>query len=1652
MELPRDVLDRVRSLYGQGLGLQALRAGEAVAPIREWEGTESRIMAGRVARHLGGVGLGHALLRLAWRKAPADPYARYYGLAALLAQHGPVAAFEAERRIGGLGPAPPTLEADGHGFRAELAALFRDFAAAEEHFARADALAPDRPWVLVQRAYTLVFQDRVEEALASNDRALAVRPWYPPAVHGRAYLLELLGRDAEALALLEEAACRVEDNSVPLQLYSLQTELGRDAEALATLDRIEAMSPLAEDGLRAWIDGHRAIGLHVLGRHDEALAHVQGRDDPFAKVLAERLSAGRDGPRVRLQVPFVRQHDKTCAPATLASIGRYWGIPIDHVELAADICYDGTPAHRERGWAEQRGWTVREFTPTWEGLVDLIDRGVPFALTTGSAINAHQQAVIGYDARLRTVIVRNPQGRHFEEMLAESVLEAPRTCGPKAMLLVPPGQGSRTEGVDLADAALYDRLHEVSRSLAAHDRGAAWGAYEAMREAAPSHRLTRDARCTIASYDVDEVSLLGEVEKLLEAYPDDPRLLAVKSQRLENLARRPERLALLERLFRERASDPVFGLFYARELAIDARNADRAIRVLSRYLRRCPQEAGGHHALADILWEQGRRNEAIDHYRFAACLDDHDEGRVLSYFQAARALGRAEEALRFLADRNRRFGRKSGLPARSLFIALDQMDRSEDAMRVLDEALTTLPDDGDLLLFAAGVHARTGHPEKATALLEQARGRSREGFWLAAAARIAANAGDQAKALALWRQVAEREPTSVPAHAALAQVLAETEGRAAVLDHLAGVVARLPQHLGLVRLWVEWHRADGPLTVEAAARTATEAFPEDAWARRERAWALAQLGRFEEALAEAEEAVRLDPSSPGGRSILGGVLSRSGRLDEARAAFREAIRLSAAEDFAIGALVEAADSPEQRREALTFCLEEVLHQADSGEAMLVWRRVAASAMSPTEVLAGLERAIQARPDLWAAWSALILHLASMGRTTPALESAQRAAERFPLIPAAWTDLAAVRGMKKDAPGQQEALERALALNPAWGVPARGLASVLVREGELVRARETLDRACGRAPLDAENHEALARFLWDRGEREEAASRMRRALLLDPRLETAWEAYASWCAEMGRPEAAPQLALEAAERRGGDPATWIVLARTRGRAKDMAGGIEAVRRAIALDPRSIDAHDLHVVFLTEAERYDEAMAACFPPAWGTQPPIEMRGRWAWVRARRGDVAGAIAAMRDLVAECPQYGWGWRVLADWNRETGDAARYLEASSRLAELTPRDPVAWGFLGHAKLMSKDRRGAMQAFTGALEIDPDYHFARRMLFDLSLEAEEWDQAEEALSHLLRAGRDSDAISRQVRLAAKRRGNGDVCALLRDLFRADGADEGALRMAWEAIDGAGRGRDLVDVFEMESERPGLPPVLGALWVHAAVARGLMGACRRSLLRLRVQGEIGIRATMAWLEALGESKREWRLRWFVWRNQEYLRSETGLWASVGYALLQIGRHRHIARWMSDWRERKGLRPWMLMNLVLALRSVGRDQEALEASRRAVEVALPSEDVLRHRIWFAVEAALAGDVEMARTELALTAGLESLEYFRFLRHVTRAAIAAVASDIIQEDEKELTLARGTIPGFATIPALRNTYRRAVRFIADRKGGLSGFFFKMSGLHGS
>jgi tetratricopeptide (TPR) repeat protein len=1089
--VPSEVLERVRELYGRGLCLQAYTLAQHVGPLAAWTGTAARILAGRLAIHLGAPRLTFWHHFRAWRADPTDPEACYYHARALLERRGPLRTWEFLRRQGELLEAPVPIRADWLGFHACVLARLRDFDAAEEWLARADALAPARPWLCIERSLLLELQDRYEESLAAAQQALTLQPWYRPGVQSVAHVLQLLDRDQEALELLLEGASRLESGLVVAQLALLQTELGHYQDAQRSYERLAELSPLLDKDMGRWLAARRSDAAYYAG--DLATAALRAREvegDEFYAGLAERLEKADDGgKRVLLPVGFVRQHYKTCAPATLAAISRFWEMPAEHLEIAGEICYDGTPAHSERRWAEEHGWLPREFTVTRQSARGLLDRGAPFTLTMVETTFAHLQAAIGYDSRRDTLLVRDPYQRYFGEYATDPFLKRYQATGPRGMVLVPKTNADLLDGIELTDAALYDHLYRLLRALQEHRRDEARQAKEDLHAAAPGHRLAWEARRVLAIYDANPTELLTAIEGLLRLYPDDGVLQLQKTSCLRELARREECLSFLKGLCDKAGCDPVFWQMYAQELTPDARQHPEVIRLLRRYLRVRPGDARGYAALAGVLWAQRRFEPALELYRWAACLEDKDEGLAQSYFLAARHLRQTETALTFLRDRFARFGDRSGQPARTLSWALSQLGDATAACEVLDKALALRPDDGDLLLYAAQVWAGNGDLERGVALLAAAEPRCRRASWLRAAANLALFRSELSEALRLWREVLQVEPLALDAHREATRLLAETEGRTAALEHLRQACVRFPHHYQLHFLLVQWLQEDGPLATEPVVRHILDSHPTDAWAHRELVLILTDTGRLDEAAAELKIAEGLEPANPSYFTVLAHLCTVTGRIEEAKEAYRQAIRLSVDNSFAIAELIALCDSHAERREALAFVEQELVKQVVFGDGLLTFREQARFTLNPEELLALLQKGLSARPDLWHAWSAVIRQLADMGRLDEALDLAQQATARFPLLPALWLDLAIVCKARQDQEGEADALAHALQINEAaqtltlmeryGGLYVRARAVQLAaRRGDKEAARQGLAELCalegaGGWPLDTATQALLA---------------------------------------------------------------------------------------------------------------------------------------------------------------------------------------------------------------------------------------------------------------------------------------------------------------------------------------------------------------------------------------------------------------------------------------------------------------------------------------------------------------------------------------------------------------------------------------------------
>ncbi len=1577
-------LGYILALYEQGLYLQSFAACEPLGDLAGWRTAPACLIGGRLARALGGDRLGGRLLRRAWRLDRGHPEAVYFRVRTLADERGPIFAWSMLRRLGEELPAASLRQqSDWLALHARVLGQLRDFDRAERYLERAQAIDPRNPWQWVERCTLLEAEDRYAEALEAARINQQLQPFFRAAIQGEAHLLVLLGRDDEALAVLDRATARLECAWLELQRYQLLSELGRYGEAERSLERYRVSSPLLEEPQRRWLLAQQSDLAYHRGELARAVALAEESEDGFLELVLPRLrEAGPDHRRVQLAVGFVRQHHLTCAPATLAAISQYWQRPADHLEVAAAICYDGTPAHSERRWAEEHGYTVREFTVNWRDAVALIDRGIPFTVTTVEPGNAHLQAIIGFDERRGTLLLRDPSVRQVREAAAQEFLERYRSTGPRGMIMLPADKEALLAGLTLEDAESYDLVFRVEQALDRHERAAAGDLAATLQQRAPEHRLTLQLERTLASYDADPARMLAVVDRQLAQFPDDVNHTLCKCSLLRALARRDERIALLRSACGAN-SDPLLWQQYAEELADDARAHRLSLRLLRRALRYRPYEARNYTLAANVLWQRRQWSEALELYRLAICLRDTDEQAARSFFAASQHFRLTAEALDFLAGRCERFGARSSAPVRTLYHARSQVGQDNEALEALRRGMVQRPDDWELQLFAANALVSRGEFDQAEDLLRRAEGRSQRGAWLRAAARIARLRGDLVAARDLWQQVADREPLAAEAAGETARLLAETEGPTAASDFLHRRVDRFPLSYALHQALIEWLRDDPP-ACEAAVRRLIELDPADAWARRELALQLALERRFDEAQHELEVARTLDAEDPSYHCVRGKVLQEMGDLASARAAYRETIVRTVDNSNAIGALIELADSAAERREALELVRRELLRQVMFGEGLLAWRSYARGTLEPEECLSLLEQALAERPDLWHAWSAYTMQLLEVGRLDDALRHSTTACERFPLLPRLWLDLGMVHEVRLEREPEIAALEHAYRIAPGWARAAQSLASAYLRTGDGARARSALERAVREDPLNPTNHGSLAELLYKLGERELALEHVRRAVLCEPGYSWGWNALRDWAAALHQPELALECARERTRVRRGEARSWLTLAQTLGDTAPVGERLGALERAIALQPRLVEAHALRARLLAAVGRYEEARSACRPAAFGDRPPAALRSAAAAIETQRGCHDQAERELRALVAEEPGYYPAWLRLADLHSERREWPGYLEAAQAMVRIEPHEPVALGYLGDALMQSGDKAAALESFRRAMRLDPEYGFAGAWAFDLSLEADDRAGAQEALELLLRID-GTPARVRRLRLQLHCGERAAALATFEEACREPECEPGRVRALARVEGDEAWQRSVADkIAELVREEAANPEAI-ALWVRGVPLQ----TSRRDWLDRHPPGDERWRhAAEAHLLVFADKPVKKAIDGFVTTYRDALRADAVLWGQVGYAWLQEGRFADAARWAADWRERPEVESWMLFNYAYTCRELGRRLEARAASERALE--LSADDTWDgHRLLLAADRAAAGEWQGAAALRGLVATGNLRNYERFLYQLVALA---------------------------------------------------------------
>lgn len=1627
IDVPASLVDRVRTLFDANKPLTALAAAEGY-PLDRWPWGPPAVLATRMLTWLGADRSAARLAILNHRHAPWHDEARLYHLFFLQESRGPLASLHATQRLlrEHAFTDDPAIRFDVLSQLALLLSIYRDFSSALAVIDEALAAVPDRPWMAAIKAAVLAAADRRAEAIEWADRALEIRPGYRLAVLQKTDSLVQLGRPAEAVALLEAELAATEVAAYAGLLQVIASEREDATAALAALDEWRRRQPLLENrGLQSY-HARRADLLLRLGDLSGAREAAALSALPFQTAMAERLAdpGAADRRRVRLDVPFVRQHHLTCAPATLAALAAYWDRPTDQLSIADTICYDGTPHFHQRTWAEQNGFAVAEFTVTYAVTKALIDAGLPFALSTSDPDSSHLQAVIGYDDRNGVVIMRDPMSSHFTEAIAEPFYARFAATGPHGMIIVPREQAARLEAIPLPDRPLHDLLHSLTMSLEAHQRDEAGRCLDALARAAPDHRITERARLCLAGYDGDPRGEERAATRLHEMFPGDQWATFTHFRLRSRTASHAESIALLDGICLAKDAAPIFELQRAFQLAADGRQLARTEKSFRRYLRLVPQDAAALSGLADTLAAANRHAEALEVRRLAATVDDTNEVTAGRYFSTCQQLNRAAEGLDFLLARFEQYGGKSAGPAIAVFQAYEALERRDEGFRILDAAVARRPDDGVLQLFLADALGTVGRLTEARDALDKAAPRVSRLQWLRRAAVLSARISDNAAARRHWEELLRLSPLDIEAQRAVVSLTAESDGVDAALARLESLTSEHPGFHPLLELRSEWYLHAGRFAAAATTlRRISVAFPLADWPYRGLSHVLSLQGNHAEAVAAAREAIERAPHLTYSHGQLGEALVAARDFPAAAAAFRRSLALSIDNAASMRGLLEACSDAASRLDAIAFLRRELVSQTIMGAGVLNFRTVARPHLEPAELLAILEEARAARPDLTETWTALTEELIDRGEFDAARAQAAAMLARFPYAIPAHRLRAMVEQLSGNLPAAEAAWREGLRIVPGWTFAMRCLGEAQEGLGRPDEAAAVYRRAIDSAPLEAANHGMLADVLWRTTRREEALESVRHAAVIEPGYEWAWAKLREWADVLGRADAAFDAARELTRRRPAEPRSWLILAETALVSQDFGRAASAIEEGLAVAPANVALWDLRAVVLFNQGDLVGALAACAPPVFAGHVPRELTGRRFWLLLQAGHMDAAGAEIDACLADQPDYVFARGLRYDIHMRRAEFAAARQHAEQLVRLTQGDSLAYGRLAETWLGERRLAEAIPSLRRALALDPSFAYAVRHLLDHAASTNDHAGVDQLLDHARRFCDSAFAARSEViaRVACKQKDR--LAAPLADLLRMENVP---LETADEVV---------AAVLEADPKRAGR--VLDQAIADGVVRSGSLvraWACRRQhpphsiARRLRtaaLPAELAAEGWEALLLRLDASTIEWFLSW----NASHYR-DNRLWAAAGARLTSLGLRKAAGRWFSGWRKHPALEPVMLIDAIHALEAHQGPLASAPLRRLLMDAPTTFRDRYLHAVGLAWTEAWEGRHESARQLLAGIEPKTLVAYYEAVYHFTQVLLA------VADDEG---------PSAARRDAVQDHWSRAVAVCAAYGGDLGLLSYK-------
>ncbi len=1523
---------KVETLIEQGAYRDAFDKGRVIwdKAIASLSQTESRALA-KLFDRLGAARSSDFITLRSYRQRPDCPeralHASYY----FLHKKGPDFVWQLSRQFLTRDDLNDEQTADWLALQAIVSSQLRDFDVALEKY-QASQEAFESNWNRGLYGSLLIDQEKFNEASDWYQQEYLKTPSEISLLR-LARALSLDSKQEQAIAILKTESSKYQSVRPWYQLAQLSKDIHAVDDIEYAISQIHQLAVRNTD--KSLTQQLTAFKAHIeVTRQNYRMAkkYLEQLDDYYSKVLLENIENTSEDKTVRLEVPYIKQKFLTCAPASMASILQYHGSDFRQEEIAADICFDGTPDYLQHQWLNQHKIPFREFDLTWPIAQCLIDAGLPFTLVTRSGRESHMQVVSGYNQRTGILYVMDPSSVTVCEYLAKELCEYNASVGPRCMVFGPSSKLEKIENIELPSETAYQINQQFQSALRVHDVDGARSLLNKLIKNFSNHRLTLFANRSWAIYLQDEYAIKCSTEKLLERFPEEIWIIQSLFQSFSQLGSRKEGLEYLKQKFEAyHYHELLEALVY--ETYDDQNFETQTLALLPRLHRAALYSAESNWLLGHIYWQKGNRDAAVRCYRWALTLNDTDERFSESFFNSSLLLGNEQSALKFLHQRWRRYSRKNSGPALSLFNAFSKLDEEHKGLSVLKKALEELPDDENLISFYLRKLLHLGEMREFKKLFKSLSQRlDKKSSELLKADYFYLN-NKQMKSAAIYKSLLKKYPTDRFIYSRYFQIL-DAFGRQDVIE-LTLKNLNDKYHKALFANWlaVDWSK-DTTLRKQLL-EYLVEEHPYDINAITQYADLLIESSEYEQAQALLRSSIGNKSYYSIACSMLSKVALCLDRIDDAQDYAWKAITDNIDSDQAFEMLISSHLGAELRQEALLQVKRLSEQRTSNGNFLWNLWHYSRGWVSSDTLLDWCEQWLIQYPKSWYPYVLLAKQWLALGNTDKALHFLKQAENKFPLLPRVYLELAELYDLIGDYSLSIASFERTLTLNPSWGYAARRCSEVLQKSGELEKAISILEKSSRYAPEDGIILGLLADLYLRLNQKHKAIELLKQAVELEINYPWAWNQLEILSQQQEDSELAESMIKKLVETKPHVADCWIIYSRFKDTVQDKR---EVLEKGLELCTKSVSLHkELIHCYLSQYE-YGAALLQLKHPCWNNNPPVTILFLEAEVFAKQGRYGEAIENLKSLLEKFPFYIEGWQKLHEWYVLLSEYSGACTVAKKLIELSPNDANQLSVCAETLFQyggSDDKTLASSWLSKAFNIEPsDMHVSLSWL-DFLLSEQRLSDAEKAEQIAARFINDPLLIVRKIHRLVLSQQVSELSQLANSLIEFNHDNPWIYHSAYDLYTDKSYRSEFLQALRNRMEQDNCCRAIATVWARLVRTNNNGLSQLRLFLDENEMSDVWSAVVQEYFNAFIEVNKL-PPKGFTRTHREKIESDVYLFGSYGYLLCNRGSFDEAIKWYQERARNEGFPAYIWYHYRWALGAKGRWDEA----RKAIASALSS----------------------------------------------------------------------------------------------------------------